>query len=76
MPAPYFRRFFRFVATDGNGQNFCTSISVQVPTGLTRTEAVAYVTGVVAGEISRYAAWEAMCLGPIDRETDWSEKVT
>ena len=54
----------------------CTGIAVNVPDGLTRQEAIDYVTGVITREVSRYAASEALGLGSIDRETDWSEKVT
>ncbi len=72
------RKCFRCVLVQPNDQNssLCTGITVNVPDGLTRTEAIAYVTGIIAGEISRYAAAEALGLTYIDQHTDWSEKVT
>ena len=72
------RKNFRCVIVDPADQNhsLCTGIMVNVPPGLTRTQAVAFVTGAIAAELSRYAAWEAMGLGVIDHQTQWSEIVT
>ena len=73
------RKSFRCVIVDPAAQQcpaLCTGIQVTVPDGLTRHEAVDYVTGVIAKEISRYAAWEALGLGPTDNNTDYKEKVT
>lgn len=56
--------------------SIATSITVEVPTGLTRTEAVDYVVGKVAGEMSRYFAHECLALGPTNNQTDWKAKVT
>lgn len=69
------RKSFRCVI-DLGGQQLCTGIQVNVPSGLTRTQAVDFVTGAIAKEIGRYAAWEALGFGPIDSKTDWSEIVT
>ena len=54
----------------------CTGIQVIVPPGLTRAEAQDFVAGRIAGEVRRYAAAEALGLGPFDQSTDWSEKIT
>jgi len=54
----------------------CTGIQIDVPKGLTRQQAVDYVTGVISREVSRYAAWEALNLGSMDRNTDWNEIIT
>lgn len=54
----------------------CTGIQISVPAGLTRKQACDYVAGVIAGEVARYAAWEAIGFGSIDQSTDWSEVVT
>ena len=55
----------------------CTGISIDVPSGLTRQEAIDFVTGVIAREVSRYAASEALGLGPFASGGDyWTEKVT
>lgn len=52
-----------------------TSITVNVPDGLTRQEAIDYVTGKVAGEVSRYFAQE--CLGiSHDHPVEWDAKIT
>jgi predicted SprT family Zn-dependent metalloprotease len=69
------RKNFRCVFELG-GAVLSTGIQINVPDGLTRRQAVDYVTGVVAKEVSRYAAWEALGLGPTDNDTDWNEKVT
>jgi hypothetical protein len=70
------RLIFRSVFLDYKDNVLSTGIQVRLPAGLTRQEAINYVTGVVAGEVSRYAASEALGLGPITSETDWSEIVT
>jgi hypothetical protein len=72
------RKTFRCVIVNSANQNesYCTGITVYVPTGLTRQQAIDYVTGALAAEISRYAAAEALALGPTDRDTDWNEIVT
>jgi hypothetical protein len=72
------RKSFRcvIVGQGDNNNHLCTGIFVHVPAGLTRHQAVDYVTGVIAKEISRYAAWEALDLGTIDNDTNWSEIVT
>ena len=68
---------FRCIFQDPtSGSALSTGIYIDVPSGLTRQEAVDYVTGICAREISRYAAWEALCLGATDRDTDWKEIVT
>ena len=56
--------------------SIATSITVEVPPGLTRHQAVAYVTGYIAGEVSRYFAHECLALGPTGPYTKWSEPVT
>ena len=72
------RTQFRCVIVESGNQQFslCTGIQVNVPKGLTRQQAVDYVTGQIAREVGRYAAWEALGLGPIDNKTDWDEIVT
>lgn len=57
-------------------EQLCTGIMVDVPAGLTRQQAVDHVTGTIAREISRYAAWEALELGPTTPGMDWNEIVT
>jgi hypothetical protein len=64
------------VEPGNQAMSLCTGITVYVPDGLTRHEAVDYVTGAIAKELSRYAAWEALGVGPVDNNTDYSEKVT
>lgn len=78
MPEPHFRKNFRCVIVDSENQGFslCTGISINVPAGLTRSEAVDFVTGYIAREVSRYAAWEALGFGPTDSGTDFQEIVT
>lgn len=61
---------------DNQAINLCTGIMVEVPAGLTRKQAVDYVTGHIAHEVSRYAAWEALGIGSYDNNTDWNEIVT
>lgn len=73
------RKNFRcvIVASEASQQfSLCTGIQVNVPSGLTRHQAVAYVTGAIAQEINRYAAWEALGMGPVDNNTDYNEIVT
>ena len=72
------RKRFCIRASEGpNDTSFiATHIAVEVPSGLTRDQAVAFVTGQVAKEISRYFAWECLQLGYIDNQTDWKEVVT
>jgi hypothetical protein len=72
------RKNFRCVIVEANSQApaLCTGIMVNVPSGLTRHQAVDYVTGAIAKEISRYAAWEALGMGPVDNNTDYNEIVT
>ncbi len=71
------RKCFRCVIVDSTDSSaLSTGITVYVPDNLTRHEAVDYVTGVIAREVSRYAAWEALGLGPIDQSTNLDEKVT
>ena len=71
------RKSFRCVIVDPatNGQ-LCTGIQVNVPAGLTRTQAIDFVTGAIAKDVGRYAASEALGLGPFDHNTDWNEIVT
>ena len=45
---------------DPSGPNIATSIQVNLPRGLNRWEAINYITGVVAAEVSRYFASECM----------------
>ena len=71
------RKSLRCVIVDPNNHfSLCTGIQVNVPSGLTRHQAVAYVTGAIAQEISRYAALEALGLGPTSNDTDYNEIVT
>jgi hypothetical protein len=72
------RKNFRCVIVEPSNQNsaLCTGIMVNVPAGLTRHQAVDYVTGAIAKEISRYAAWEALNMGPVGNDTDYNEIVT
>jgi hypothetical protein len=74
------RKHLRVVITDpASGATLCTGIHIDVPSGLTRQQAADYVTGVAAREIGRYAAWEALNLGPIPAGMAsgfWEEKVT
>jgi hypothetical protein len=69
------RKSFRCVI-ETNGAQLCTGIFVNVPSGLTRNQAIDYITGAIAKEVSRYAASEALGLGPTDHNTDWNEIVT
>ena len=67
------RKSFRCVIVDPfNDFSLCTGIQVNVPSGLTRLQAIDYVTGAIAKEVSRYAASEALGLGPFDNNTDWN----
>jgi hypothetical protein len=75
MKATRTRFYCRLFAETGNDQ-IATSIQVIVPPGLTREQVVDYVTGRIAGEVRRYAAYEAVGLSYSDHHTDWSEKVT
>ena len=71
------RKSMRCVIVDpANNAQICTGIQINVPAGLTRTEAVDFVTGKIAGEVSRYAASEALGLGPVDQHSDWKAIVT
>jgi hypothetical protein len=72
------RTRFRCVIAEPDAQNYslCTGIMVDVPNGLTRQQAIDYVTGVISREVSRYAAAEALGLGWTDNKTDWSAKIT
>jgi hypothetical protein len=72
------RKSFRCVIVESSNQqiSLCTGIQVNVPSGLTRIQAVDFVTGAIAKEISRYAAWEALGIGPFDNNTDWNEIIT
>lgn len=70
------RTRFRFRMEDEAGNCVATSISVDVPTGLTREQAADYVAGRVAGEVRRYAAYECLGLTCIYPDTDWREIVT
>lgn len=72
------RKSFRCVIVNPSNpvEQLCTGIQVNVPAGLTRYQAVDYVTGAIAKEISRYAAWEALGFGPVDNNTDYNEIVT
>lgn len=72
------RNHFLIKAVERHDQpnSIATHISVDVPSGLTRQEAVDYVVGKVAGEMSRYFAHECLSLGPTDNHTDWKAKVT
>jgi hypothetical protein len=76
--AKAFRTEFKcvLVEPDYQGAAINTSIYVRVPSGLTREQARDYVVGRITGELSRYAAWEGLGLGPTDNSTDWSEIVT
>lgn len=69
------RKAFRCVI-ELNGTQLCTGIQIIVPSGLTRNQAINYVTGVIAGDVSRYAASEALGFGPFDHNTNWNEIVT
>lgn len=71
------RKTFRCVIVDpANNAQLCTGIQVVVPSGLTRNQAINYVAGVIAADVSRYAASEAMGFGPFDQNTDWNAVVT
>lgn len=72
------RTRFRCVIVDPGAQQpqLCTGIMVDVPAGLNRHEAINYVADKIAGEVRRYAAAEALGLGPTDYDTRWSEPVT
>lgn len=72
------RKRFRCVIVEEYDQHIslCTGIQVIVPSGLTRQQAVDHVTGEIAREVSRYAAWEALGFGMTDHNTDWQEIVT
>jgi len=60
------------------GPQLCTGISVDLPRGLTRQQAIDYVSGVIAREVSRYAAAEALGVGPFSTNDPnyWTEIVT
>lgn len=65
------------VNPDAPEQVLCTGISINLPRGLTRKQAADYVAGVIAGEVSRYAAAEALGCGPYGNDPNyWSEIVT
>ena len=72
------RKSLQCVIVDSSNHNInlCTGISVNVPSGLTRQQAIDYVTGAIATEISRYAASEALGFGPFGPDTNWSDIVT
>ena len=72
------RKSFRCIIINpgATAEQLCTGIHVNVPPGLTRTQAVDYVTGRIAKELSRYAAWEALGFGATDPKMDWDEVVT
>lgn len=71
------RKSFRCVIVDpATNSQLCTGIHVNVPSGLTRTQAIDFVTGAIAKEVGRYAASEALGLGPFDHNTDWNEIVS
>jgi hypothetical protein len=71
------RKNFRCVIVDPRTDfSLCTGITVNVPSGLTRQQAIDYVTGAIATEISRYAASEALGFGPFGPDTNWSDIVT
>lgn len=63
------RKKFRVVITDDCSlpAQIATSISISVPDGLTRQQAVAYVTGHVATQLEKFAAWEAFGISYISR---------
>jgi hypothetical protein len=69
---------FRCIIMESGQQTMalCTGIQINVPKGLTRQQAIDHVTGVIAREVSRYAAAEALGVGPYDGTTDWNEIVT
>lgn len=60
----------------GDGYSLATHIQVEVPEGLTRQQAVEFVTGKIAGEVSRYFAHECMALGWTDNATDYKAVMT
>lgn len=72
------RKEFRCVILNDDGNVACTGIQIKLPAGLTREQAVQFVTGVIAQEVSRYAAAEALGLGPIEynQPNYWTEIVT
>lgn len=73
------RTRLRCVIVDPDVQTYalCTGISIEVPRGLTRQQAIDYVSGVIAREVSRYAASEALGCGPFGNDPNyWSEIVT
>ena len=75
---PMLRTQLRCVIQDQAGaQTLCTGISISLPRGLTRQQAIDHVSGVIAREVSRYAASEALGCGPYGNDpTYWSEIVT
>jgi hypothetical protein len=72
------RTRFRCVIVDCGDQlhSLCTGITVEVPPNLNRHDAINFVADKIAAEVRRYAASEALGLGPYDRETRWTEPVT
>ena len=65
------------VNPDETNSVLCTGISINLPRGLTRKQAIDYVSGVIAGEVSRYAAAEALGCGPYGTDPNyWTEIVT
>ncbi|GAC1572662.1 MAG: hypothetical protein NVS3B5_01660 [Sphingomicrobium sp.] len=71
------RKTFRCVIVDpATNAQLCTGIQINVPGGLSRGEAVDFVTEAISKDVARYAAWEALGLGPFDKNTDWAEIVT
>lgn len=72
------RTRFRCVIVDPGSQpmSLCSGITVDVPAGLNRHDAINYVADKIAAEVRRYAAAEALGLGHFDHETRWTEPVT
>lgn len=70
------RSRFRVVLLDDEGQSVATSITVEMPSGLTREQAADYATGRVLGEFRRYMVYEGLGLTYTDHDTKWDEIVT
>lgn len=73
MPEIRKRFYCRLLAEDGS--QIATSIQVILPPGLTRYQAIEFVTGRIAAEVGRYAAHEALGLSHITNDSPF-EPVT
>jgi hypothetical protein len=69
-------RFYCVLKAESGDSQLSSSIQVIVPTGLTLTEAVTYITNRISEEVSRYAAYEALGISYVSPDDDLNEIVT